>query len=30
MSMSAIFADLIDTPHLLGLIERSATTPAAA
>jgi ureidoacrylate peracid hydrolase len=30
MSMSAIFADVMDTPYLLGLIERSISTSAAA
>jgi ureidoacrylate peracid hydrolase len=30
ISMSAIFADVVDTRHLLGLIERSDTTRAAA
>ncbi|WFS03104.1 cysteine hydrolase family protein [Rhizobium tumorigenes] len=30
ISMSAIFADVMDTPHLLGLIESSIATRAAA
>jgi ureidoacrylate peracid hydrolase len=30
MSMSAIFADVMDTNHLIGLIDRSSRTEAAA
>ncbi len=30
MSMSAIFADVMDTPHLIGLIEKSSKTAVAA